>query len=378
MYSIRKLANLGLRRASVLGCRQTKSFCTEDEAIRWPKKIFSGIQPTGSMHIGNYLGAVRKWVDLQEAGEDVTYCIVDMHSITLPQDPRILRLNILKMTATLLACGIDPVKSTLYVQSSVKQHTELGWILSCLTTMPRLSHLPQYKEKTKKLKDIPLGLFVYPVLQAADIMVHKATHVPVGEDQIQHIQLAQHLAKIFNYKFGTTFPQCHGMISDSCDARIKSLRNPSKKMSKSDEDQKSAIYLTDEPDQILEKIKKAVTDFTSAVTFEPETRQGVSNLIMIDSLMSGDTIEEICEDAALIDTGKYKLRVAETVIDHLNPIRSKIEEYMNNPEYLVHVLEEGRDKAAEVAERTMLEVKERVGLGAMLKVRQSDVLVDEL
>lgn len=149
-------------------------------------------------------------------------------------------------------------------------------------------------------------------------------------------------------------------------------------MSKSDEDQKSAIYLTDEPDQILEKIKKAVTDFTSAVTFEPETRQGVSNLIMIDSLMSGDTIEEICEDAALIDTGKYKLRVAETVIDHLNPIRSKIEEYMNNPEYLVRVLEEGRDKAAEVAERTMLEVKERVGLGAMLKVRQSDVLVDEL
>lgn len=183
------------------------------QPLDWPRKIFSGVQPTGSLHIGNYLGAVKRWVELQNSGEDVTYCIVDLHSITLPQEPELLRLNSLRMAATLLACGIDPTKATLFVQSGVPQHAELSWILGCMTTMARLTHLPQYKEKSAKLKEIPLGLYIYPVLQAADIMLYKATHVPVGEDQVQHLQLAQSLARAFNNRFGSTFPFCEAITS---------------------------------------------------------------------------------------------------------------------------------------------------------------------
>lgn len=315
------------------------------------------------VHIGNYLGALQKWVTLQNSGEDVTYCIVDLHSITLPQDPVTLRQSILRLTATLLSLGIDPAKSTLFAQSSVKQHSELNWILSCHSTMARLSHLPQYKEKTQKLKDIPLGLFVYPVLQAADILVHKATHVPVGEDQVQHIQLAQHLARIFNFKYGTTFPTCHAIIDSDLGGRIKSLRDPTKKMSKSDPDPKSCIYVLDEPDVILGKVKKSITDFTSEVTYESETRPGVSNLLQIHSLMSGKTIEQCVEDAKSLDTGKYKLQVADAVIEHLNPIRKGALDYLKNPDYLISVLKAGGDKASERAEETISEVKEKVGLG---------------
>ncbi|XP_055856556.1 tryptophan--tRNA ligase, mitochondrial [Episyrphus balteatus] len=338
-----------------------------DETRQWPRKIFSGIQPTGSLHLGNYLGAVQKWAELQNSGEDVTYCIVDLHSITVPQDPETLRNNIIQMTATMLACGIDPNKSTVFLQSTVKEHTELNWILGCLTTMARLRHLPQYKEKTQKMKEIPLGLFLYPVLQAADILLYKTTHVPVGEDQVQHIQLTQHLGNLFNNRFGTTFPDCHAIIDKKEAARIRSLRDPSKKMSKSDPEVKSCIYLTDEPDVIVEKIKKAVTDFTSEVTYDPENRMGVSNLVAIHSLVSnGKSTEEICKEVQGIDTGKYKMVVAEAVVEHLKPIRTKINEYLKNPSELVYILEEGREKAQGIAEETMAEVKQKVGLGANL------------
>ncbi|XP_055902444.1 tryptophan--tRNA ligase, mitochondrial [Eupeodes corollae] len=336
-----------------------------DESHKWPRKIFSGIQPTGSLHLGNYLGAVQKWAELQNSGEDVTYCIVDLHSITVPQDPEKLRNNIIQMTATMLACGIDPNKSTLFLQSTVKEHSELNWILGSLTTIARLRHLPQYKDKTQKMKEIPLGLFLYPVLQAADILLYKTTHVPVGEDQVQHIQLTQHLGSLFNNRFGTTFPDCHAIIDRKEAARIRSLRDPSKKMSKSDPEVKSCIYLTDEPDVIVEKIKKAVTDFTSEVTYDPENRLGVSNLVAIHSLVSnGKTPEEICKDVQGIDTGKYKMVVAEAVIEHLKPIRTKINEYLKNPSELVYILDDGREKARTIAEETMAEVKQKVGLGA--------------
>lgn len=327
------------------------------------KNVFSGIQPTGNIHLGNYFGAVKRWVELQNSDFNVTYCIVDLHSITLHQKPAELKENILKICATLLACGIDPNKSTLFLQSAVKEHTELGWILSCITTMARLTHLPQYKEKSAKLKEIPLGLYLYPVLQAADIMLHRANWVPVGEDQIQHIQLAQHLTKNFNNRFGYMFPTCQPMISEDLSCRIKSLRDTTKKMSKSDPDTKSCVMLTDSPEVITSKVKKSITDFTSAVTYEPESRPGVANLLTIHSLASNKSIEQICEEVRHLDTGKYKLIVADAIIEHFNPIRLKIDEYLKNPDYLWSVLEMGNERAREVAVRTMDEVKARVGLG---------------
>lgn len=190
----------------------------------------------------------------------------------------------------------------------------------------------------------------------------RATHVPVGEDQVQHLQLAHHLAKIFNYKYGTTFPLCHSIIADDPSCRVKSLRDPTKKMSKSDPDSKSTVMLTDSPKQILDKVKKAITDFTSEVTYDVDQRPGVANLISIHSLSSSLSPEKICEEAKNIDTGKYKLLVAEALIEHLNPIRHRIEDYMKHPEYLEQVLKEGRNKAITVAEETLFEVKEKIGM----------------
>ncbi|CAB3381191.1 Hypothetical predicted protein [Cloeon dipterum] len=251
------------------------------------KRIFSGIQPTGSLHIGNYFGAVRRWKELQDKGEDVIFSVVDLHSITLRQEPKELSQNILNCTASLLASGIDAEKCILFLQSSVSRHAELSWVLACLATMPRLGHLPQYKEKSASMKEIPLGLFIYPVLQSADIMLYKATHVPVGEDQLQHIQLAQHLGNTFNARYGHTFPPIKAMVEESGVARLRSLRNPEKKMSKSDPDPKSRISLVDEPKVIVEKCKKAITDFTSEVTYDPEGRRGVATLIDLVSLCTG-------------------------------------------------------------------------------------------
>nr|XP_029713009.1 tryptophan--tRNA ligase, mitochondrial-like [Aedes albopictus] len=340
----------------------------------WPRKIFSGVQPTGALHIGNYLGAIKRWVDLQDAGEDVTYCIVDLHSITLPQDPQVLRQNSLQMAATLLACGIDPSKATLFLQSGVPQHAELSWILGCMTTMARLTHLPQYKEKSGKLKEVPLGLYIYPVLQAADIMLYKATHVPVGEDQIQHLQMAQSLARAFNNRFGVTFPSCNPIISDDTSCRVKSLRDPTKKMSKSDPDPKACIMLTDPPKAITEKIKKSVTDFTSEVTFEPETRPGVANLITIHSLVSGCTPQQICDATRGLNTGQYKQHVADALVAHLNPIRENIERYMADPEYLAGVIEDGCERAKVIAEKTLVEVKDKVGMNGFSLARTQRLL----
>uniref|UniRef100_A0A182P6W8 Tryptophan--tRNA ligase, mitochondrial n=1 Tax=Anopheles epiroticus TaxID=199890 RepID=A0A182P6W8_9DIPT len=326
----------------------------------WPRKVFSGVQPTGALHIGNYLGAVKRWVELQEAGEDVTYCIVDLHSMTIPPEPDTLRHNTLQMTATLLACGIDPARATLFLQSAVPQHAELSWILGCLTTMARLTHLPQYKEKSANMKEIPLGLYLYPVLQAADIMLYKATHVPVGEDQIQQLQLAQSLARAFNNKYGRTFPFCETLVNDG--SRLKSLRDPTKKMSKSDPDPKSCIMLIDTPDVVLEKVKKSVTDFKSEVTFDAKERPGVSNLITIHSLVSGKSVEEICKEAEGKNTGQYKLLVAEALIEHLRPIRERMERYTRDVGYLAGVIEEGSERARSIAEQTIDEVKEKIGV----------------
>ncbi|XP_046585693.1 tryptophan--tRNA ligase, mitochondrial isoform X2 [Neodiprion lecontei] len=313
--------------------KPTGKRCSSKKAApNYLPRIFSGIQPTGDVHLGNYLGAIQKWVELQNSNQDVIYSIVDMHSITLPQ------------------------------QSTVSMHTELCWILSCLTTMPRLAHLPQFKEKSATVKDVPLGLYIYPVLQAADILLYKSTHVPVGEDQLQHLQLAQHLAKLFNGKFGETFPIPHSMINDDSSCRIRSLRDPTKKMSKSDPDPKSRLQLTDEPKVLLNKVKKAITDFTSEVTYALDERPGVSNLITIHSLLSGKTHDEICREAQGLDTGRYKLVVADVVIEKLTPIRERLLELEREPQYLEEVLRKGGEKATDIACDCWHEVRDKVGL----------------
>ncbi|EDX10912.1 tryptophan--tRNA ligase [Drosophila simulans] len=340
----------------------------EEHNSRWPRKIFSGIQPTGSLHLGNYLGAVRKWVELQNARDDVTVCIVDLHSITMPHNPPLLRENIFTMAATLLACGIDPTKSTLFVQSAVAEHAEFNWILSSLTTMPRLAQLPQFREKSRLLKDVPLGLYVYPVLQAADIMLYKSTHVPVGADQIQHIQLAQHLSRIYNGRYGETFPVCTAIIEDGDASRVLSLRDPSKKMSKSEANPKATINLCDSPDLITQKIKKAVTDFTSDITYNPGKRAGVSNLVNIHAQVTGQSIKTVVNEAATLDTAKYKDRVAEAVVEHLRPIREQIHHHMTKRNEMIYLLEVGAEKARQQARQTLNDVKQRLGLGTSANI----------
>ncbi|KAL6429066.1 hypothetical protein ACFW04_008097 [Cataglyphis niger] len=332
----------------------------ETSQIKYPKRIVSGIQPTGSAHLGNYFGAIQRWVELQNSGEEVLCFIADLHSLTSLQDPKKLRENTLLMTATLVACGIDFEKSILFQQSKIPMHTKLFWFLSSITTMPRLAHLPQFKEKRQTLKNTRLDLFIYPVLQAADILLYKATHVPVGQDQAQHIQFTRELARAFNKKFGQTFPIPDPLISDGPDQRIKSLREPEMKMSKSHTDPKSRLDILDEPDELLEKIKKAKTDFTSEVTYEPEKRPGVSNLINIHSLFTGKTPDEICKEAVELNTGEYKLVLADVVIEKVSPIRKDILRLMKEPAYLDEILKKGAERATELATNCCEEVESKI------------------
>lgn len=314
--------------------------------------------------MGNYLGAVQNWVKLQhEPHSETVYCIVDLHATTLPYDRAQLPRQIMTMAATLIACGIDPEVSTLYQQSSVKEHASLCWVLACLTTMPRLGQLPQYREKKAAYtnKSVPTGLFIYPVLQAADILLHKATHIPIGEDQLQHIQLCTHLARLFNNAYGETFPVPAALLPPKNAARVRSLRKPCSKMSKSDVDPRSRIELLDPPEAIREKIRKAVTDATSAVRFDPESRPGVSNLMGIHSALTGESLEAIETGARAMDTGQYKSHLADVVIESLAPIRARALRLLGDPGHLAGVLGRGGDKAGAVAGETLSQVYERVG-----------------
>ncbi|KAM6979170.1 LOW QUALITY PROTEIN: tryptophan--tRNA ligase, mitochondrial [Tautogolabrus adspersus] len=322
-------------------------------------RVFSGIQPTGVPHLGNYLGALENWVALQSQYPSVLYSIVDLHSITQPQDPAQLRSNILDMAASLLACGIDPERAILFQQSRVSEHAELSWILSCLTSMPRLRHLPQWKIKSKQKNEGSVGLYTYPVLQAADILLYKSTHVPVGEDQVQHLELAQDLARIFNNRYGDLFPEPAALLSST--RKIKSLRDPSAKMSKSDPQAMATITITDSPDDIALKIRRAVTDFTSEVTFDPETRPGVSNLVTIHAAMATISVEEAVQQARGLDTGEYKKLVSEAVIQRLTPIREEIERLRGDRAHLEEVLDQGTRRARELAAPVLREVRQRVG-----------------
>lgn len=355
LKNIIKFQNTGFNRMHV------REYNRKGSKTNYPRRIFSGIQPTGNVHLGNYFGAIQKWVELQNNGEDVVWSIADLHSITLQHDPKRLYDDVLTMCATLLACGINPEKSILFQQSTVGMHTQLYWILGCITTLARLAHLPQFKEKSEMLKTVPLGLYVYPVLQAADILLYRATHVPVGQDQVQHIQLAQDLAAIFNKKFGDTFPIPHSLVNDNASQRIKSLRDPLKKMSKSDNNPKSTIDILDKPDILLEKLKKAVTDCTSEVTYEPEKRPGIANLIIIHSMLMKRTPAQVCLEAQGLDTGKYKLMLADLLIQELTPIREEYSRLIKEQSYLEEVLRNGSDKATEIANECWNQVRKYVG-----------------
>ncbi|XP_030725074.1 tryptophan--tRNA ligase, mitochondrial [Globicephala melas] len=324
------------------------------------KRIFSGIQPTGIPHLGNYLGAIESWVRLQDEHDSVLYSIVDLHSITVPQDPAVLRQSILDMTAALLACGVNPEKSILFQQSQVSEHTQLSWILTCMVKLPRLQHLHQWKAKTAKEKQNgTMGLLTYPVLQAADVLLYKSTHVPVGEDQVQHMELVQDLAQGFNKKYGEFFPVPRSILTSM--KKVKSLRDPSAKMSKSDPDKLATVRITDSPEEIVQKFRKAVTDFTSEVTYEPASRGGVSNLVAIHAAVTGLPVEEVVCRSAGIDTARYKLVVADAVIEKFAPIKREIEKLKTNKDHLEKVLQAGSAKAKELAYPVCQEVKKLVG-----------------
>ncbi|XP_076646751.1 tryptophanyl-tRNA synthetase, mitochondrial [Halictus rubicundus] len=366
------LKNIVVLQARYVTCKRMCIKQYSRKVSHHPRRIFSGIQPTGEVHVGNYLGAIKKWVELQDSEESVIWSIVDMHAITLPHNPKELHDNTMRMTATLLACGIDPNKSILFQQSAVPRHAELCWVLGCITTLARLAHLPQFKEKSETVKHVPLGLYIYPVLQAADILLYKATHVPCGQDQIQHIELAQELATSFNNKFGNTFCVPHSLISKDPSQRIKSLRDPLKKMSKSSTSPKGTINILDEPHIVLERIKKAITDFTSEVTYEPDERPGIANLITIHSMFTGKSPDQICLEMQGLDTGKYKLLLADLIIEKLSPIREEFSKLIKEPTYLNEVLEDGKERATEIAEKSWQEIRKKIGFEHNNSIRAAE------
>lgn len=282
------------------------------------KTVFSGIQPTGNIHIGNYLGAVRNWVALQE-DYDCIYCVVDLHAITVPQEPAAFYADRHDAAKVLLAMGVDPQRSLLYFQSQVPQHTELAWILSTITSTGQLNRMTQFKEKADKAGS-NLGLYAYPVLMAADILLFRADAVPVGEDQKQHLELTRDLAERFNARFGDEFPLPEPIIPKT-GARVMSLQDPFTKMSKSDPDATSRILILDDPDTIRQRIKRAVTDSGTEVHHDWEAKPGISNLMEMHSLFTGATIAEIEAEHGGGGYGRFKEAVAEAVIAGLAPIR---------------------------------------------------------
>src|SRR5215211_4115601 len=324
-------------------------------------RVLSGIQPTaGSFHLGNYLGALRQWVKLQESTE-AFYCVVDLHAITLPQDPVELRRNTLVSAAQLLALGVDPGRSTLFVQSHVPEHLQLSWVLECLTGFGEASRMTQFKDKSQRegTAGATVGLFTYPVLQAADILVYQADEVPVGEDQRQHLELTRDLATRFNGRFGDTFPVPQGFIPEGA-ARVMDLQSPDKKMSKS-LPPAGCVFLLDEPKVTAKKIRSAVTDTGREVVADAETKPGVTNLLTIHSALSGKTVAELEDHFAGRGYGDLKKELAEVVADFVTPVRARTQELLGDQAELERVLAAGAVRAREVAAATVAQAYDRVG-----------------
>ena len=324
------------------------------------KRVFSGVQPTGNIHLGNYLGALKQFVELQDDHECI-YCIVDMHAITVPQDPKVLKEHILDVAALYLAVGIDPKKSIVFVQSDVSGHAELSWILTCNSYTGELSRMTQFKDKSKNKESAPTGLFTYPVLMAADILLYDTDVVPVGNDQKQHIEICRDLAGRVNGKFPGTFVIPDGRFLKE-GARIMALDDPNKKISKNAENIHSRISLLDDPTKIKKSIMKATTDSDGVVRFDVENKPGISNLLNIYSALSGMSISDLENKYEGKGYGDFKKDLVEVVIEALTPIRNRYEEIRNSQE-LLDILKEGAVKADMIAQKTMKRVKENFGLG---------------
>ncbi len=327
------------------------------------KRIFSGIQPTGNLTLGNYIGALRNFGILQSE-YDCLYSIVDMHALTVRQDPAELRKACLRTMSIFLACGLDPEKNIIYFQSQVPQHAELSWILNCYTYMGELSRMTQFKDKSAKHADnINAGLFTYPVLMAADILLYLTDLVPIGADQKQHLELARDIALRFNAVYGDVFTVPEGYFN-KVGARIMSLQDPTRKMSKSDPEE-CYIAIIDPPDVIRRKLRRAVTDCEATVKYEPETRPGVANLMSILSVLSGMTMEQIEAEFEGKGYGQFKDAVADCVIATLEPIQKEYDRISKDKAYLESVMVSGRERAQAIAYRTMLKVRKKVGLAAL-------------
>ncbi|GAB3005743.1 tryptophan--tRNA ligase [Streptomyces pseudoechinosporeus] len=325
-------------------------------------RVLSGIQPTaGSFHLGNYLGAVRQWVALQET-HDAFYMVVDLHAITLPQDPAELRSNTRLAAAQLLAAGLDPERCTLFVQSHVPEHAQLAWIMNCLTGFGEASRMTQFKDKSARqgADRASVGLFTYPILQVADILLYQANEVPVGEDQRQHIELTRDLAERFNGRFGQTFTVPSPYILKET-AKIYDLQDPSIKMSKSASTPKGLINLLDEPNATAKKVKSAVTDTGTDIRYDAENKPGISNLLSIYSTLTGAGIEELEQRYAGKGYGALKTDLAEVMTDFVTPFRERTQQYLDDPETLDSILAKGAEKARAVAAETLSQAYEKVG-----------------
>jgi tryptophanyl-tRNA synthetase len=322
--------------------------------------VFSGVQSTGNIHLGNYLGAFRNWVALQEDPDiEAIYCIVDLHAMTNPYDPKEFEAARLETAKVLLAIGIDPDRSLFYMQSQVPQHPELAWILGTVTPMGVLNRMTQFKDKTERGVPANLGLFSYPVLMAADILVLRADLVPVGDDQRQHIEMTRDLAERFNNRFGDVFPIPNGLVPETA-ARVMSLTDPTAKMSKSDPNDKSRIDLLDSPDVIRKKIMSAVTDSEPTVRYDPADKPGISNLLEIMSACTGRSIDDLVDEYGDGGYGAFKEAVAEAVIAELAPIRATYEN-LDDAE-VARILQRGALDARTRAEGYQQEVRDAVGL----------------
>jgi tryptophanyl-tRNA synthetase len=322
----------------------------------------SGVQPTNVIHIGNYIGALKQWSEIQSR-YPCLFCVVDLHALTTPQDPKALRENILNAAATYLATGIDPRHSHIFIQSEVPEHAELAWIMDSLVKMGELERMTQYKDKAKKRgENVSAALFTYPALMAADILLYNATAVPVGDDQTQHLELARVLARRFNQEYGPTFAIPEAFVQKT-GARIMALDDASVKMSKSAPSSASYIALSDDDDTIRKKIMRAVTDSGSEIVYDPASKPALANLLVIYHHMTGKHLKDVEKEFIGKGYGDFKKALAEATIAHLSPIRAKIADYRSDHGELQRILDTGRNFAREKAAATIKDVKQKMGLG---------------